>query len=183
MSLPSQAGYYNCNDILIYTNFVNVGWFLTEDNWIKCATTLPKIYGTVYINLYGIKVPYSWIHDETKLRELFREDREEYRRKCLRLPRDEYKNKTDSVPIDNKNIRADQLAIMIPRIRKVMPELIAHEILGVQPMTDCTAAFDLKTRYHSKYAIVCNIQKQYHNLKHIFDNWIIFVKSVIRYYI
>ena len=86
MSLPSYAIYCDHNDTLLYQHFINVGWFLTEDNWIECVQSLPKIYRTSYVEIYNINVPYSWLNNhESDLRELYRKVQEDHRRKYTNL--------------------------------------------------------------------------------------------------
>lgn len=57
MSLPTYATYFNRRDRVIATQFVNVGWWLTEDAFIEACMDLPWVQNTSYIMLYGIKIP------------------------------------------------------------------------------------------------------------------------------
>ena len=43
-------------------------------------------------------------------------------------------------------------SVLIPIIRKIMPEIIAQDIVGVQPMTNNTGAiFNIKSKYLPKF--------------------------------
>jgi hypothetical protein len=185
MSLPSYAEYYDFNDKFLFGYHINVGWFLSEDNWVECVLNLPKIYGTVYVKVYDINIPYTWLYNENNLRELYRECQEEYRRKHIGLTKKEVETKDDPILVKEKTILTDRISVMIPMIRKIMPGLIAQDIVGVQPMGEDVAVrniFQIKTRYSSKFVIIRWFQKQYCKMKESVNKYIIFVKSIIRYY-
>lgn len=182
MSLPSYAQYYDFDDKFLFGYPINVGWFLSEDNWVECVLNLPKIYGTVYVKVYDINIPYTWLYNEDSLRELYRESQEEYRRKHIGLTKKEVETKEDISPVKERTILADRTAVMIPMIRKIMPSIIANDIVDVQPMcSDMTPLFTIRTNYISNKYIRW-IQKQYRKTKDTVNKYIIFVKSVIRYY-
>lgn len=183
MSLPSYAVYYDHENKVLYQHFINVGWFLTEDNWTECVQSLPKIYGTSHIKVYHIDVPCCWLNNhETDLRRLYLEDQEEYRRTHIGLTKKEVETKLDTTPIKERTILANQIAVLIPIIRKQMPISMATDIVGVQPMTGSGQIFSMKVRYSSKYRFIRYLEQQYSKLKESVDKYIIFGNSIIRYY-
>lgn len=74
MSLPTKAFYFDKDDNIIHTHFVNVGLYLDYINWIKAVNELPIIENATFIKLYSVKFPVSWIgNNETYLQQLFTE--------------------------------------------------------------------------------------------------------------
>lgn len=74
MSLPTKAFYFDKDDNIIHTHFVNVGLYLDYQNWIKAVNELPIIDNATFIKLYSVKFPVSWIGtNETYLQQLFTE--------------------------------------------------------------------------------------------------------------
>jgi hypothetical protein len=134
MSLPSKANYYDGNGNILYQHFINVGWFLSEDNWIECVKSLPSVDGTTNIKVYSIDILYSLVANETELRKLFQEEQEEYRRNNIGLTKKEVETNDDIIPVKENTILTDRMAVMLPMIRKIMPSLIAQDIIGVQPI-------------------------------------------------
>lgn len=56
MSLPTYAFFHDDQDEVIARHFVNVGWWLTPENFAEAVMGLPVIAGTAWISLYGIRV-------------------------------------------------------------------------------------------------------------------------------
>ena len=174
MSLPSVATYFDHEDNILYQHFVNVGWFLSEDNWVKCVHSLPIIFGTSYVKVYNIEVPKDWLRNhETDLRELYQSTQATY------LKTRDPDNITTATTVDT----ADKLKMLIPMIRRAKPDIIAQNIVGVQPMmSDSSLVFQMRTRYSSnKYSRW--IRQQFYTIKHWFNYQYIFVKSIINYYL
>ena len=57
MSLPTYAIFFNKDDEEIAHQFVNVGWWVTEENWVDAVMSLPWVRGAEYASLYGIRIP------------------------------------------------------------------------------------------------------------------------------
>jgi len=56
MSLPTYAKFYNKDDNIIAKHFVNVGWWLDEENFSDAVMELPWIRDAEYCILYGITI-------------------------------------------------------------------------------------------------------------------------------
>jgi hypothetical protein len=62
MSLPTYARWYNAQGELIAHQFVNVGLWLTEENFIRTVMNLPYIKDAEYLELYGIIVEKKFLN-------------------------------------------------------------------------------------------------------------------------
>lgn len=60
MSLPTYAQFYDESNEIIAKHFVNVGWWLTADNFIDTVVNLPWVRDAKYISLYGIRIE-CWV--------------------------------------------------------------------------------------------------------------------------
>lgn len=134
MSLPSQMLFYKGEDVIAHF-FVNCGWFhhghLTNLEMIKelleKGETFPKEFDTValYDEIFD--------HDEfvdivDNIYELIAELEEQYR------------VENEEVLTRIKNLDD----VKLPVIDKMFPELLADQIVGVQPLIDDTTSFKLK---------------------------------------
>lgn len=63
MSLPTYAVFYDKNGIEIARQFVNVGWWVDEDNFADAVLNLPVIYSAKTIQLYGITINTKSCHN------------------------------------------------------------------------------------------------------------------------
>lgn len=172
MSLPSYALYYNKQDEEIYREFVNIGWYVGEDKWLNCASTLPIIFNANTIQLYGVTFPASYLRNKkykSEILNLYREHDKEYRQR-------KYNEQLENIQRlkEQKEITEDSFKVLLPMIRKQMPSIIANELLGVQPMTESTGQiFKFKHVNHSS---------RWYKFKVEFKKWIIFIKSIIVWY-
>ncbi len=181
MSLPSYAIYYDKDDNKIHREFVNVGWFLSEEIWLDCASTLPIIYGADHIELYGVQFPAKWLRNKkykSLIQQAYQDHAVEYRSQ---------QSKTVETQIEKLKARdtdhTEFKRIMIPMIRRRTPELIAADIVGVQPMQEHVGQiFKMKHRLGSKYKIIRYIQNKYSKLKQYYNEKALYVKSIIKWY-
>lgn len=149
MSLPSTVFYYDRNGIEIHRDHVNIGWTVYEDAWIDCVhEQVFYVQNAVIVDLYGIKFALKWKHPkyEDLLRQLFNE------RLAVDIQKQNLNGYRDYLKIKQfaeiKQCHKDQIKTLMPMIRKVVPSLIAEEIIGVQPMTEPgNLVFSLRHRY------------------------------------
>lgn len=64
MSLPTYAFFYDKEGEVIAKQFVNVGWWLTEEIFVEAIQGLPWVRDMEYLMLYGVKVPKEMIPDD-----------------------------------------------------------------------------------------------------------------------
>lgn len=158
MSLPTNAFYFDKDDNIIHTEFVNVGWYLDYQNWIKAVNELPIIENATFIQLYSVKFPVSWIGtNETYLQQLFLERNFKFLKD---LDGSKYFKKTYGFNwsrvdywegVDNKSVvsNSEIEKRWLEKLAK-LPLLSAEQILGVQPMTEPTGEiFKFNFRYEN----------------------------------
>ncbi len=162
MSLPSYAVYYNKQNQEIYKHFVNIGWFVSEETWVGVALSLPNFYQVANIRLYDIKFDGKLLGNEQALISVYKNN----------MP------PVSSIVTDNLPLSIDlnnqDVKLMLGNIRKIMPALIAEDIISVQPMFSSHGQiFTIKPpKYQS--VVARKIQDKY-------SNWKIYIKSVIQY--
>ena len=62
MSLPTYAHFYDKDNKVIASQFVNVGWFLDCRTFSAMILTLPFVKDAEYLIAYGIKVDKKWLN-------------------------------------------------------------------------------------------------------------------------
>ncbi len=194
MSLPSRAVYYNKNNIIVHEEFVNVGWFINEQIWLDCINNLPKVFDAVIIDCYGVKFPIKWINNDQYrdyLIELFRDRENAYFYKTKIINGVHYFNRVygrnwyDKYKLEHIKIQPAWDNIdhtnMVSIIRRTMPETIAKDIVGVQPMTEIgDTIFTIRTRYNSKNKFIRWIEFKWNNIKEQYRRMQIYTKSMLR---
>lgn len=63
MSLPSYAKFYNKDDKLLGTQFINAGWVMTTEGLVSSLLELAQFYETDYVMAYSYKIPAKMIED------------------------------------------------------------------------------------------------------------------------
>lgn len=156
MSLPSVAIHYDINGNELHREFVNIGWFVSEDAWIRCIhEQVYYVQGSVIVDLYGIKFPLKWKHTKYEgiLRQLFKERQAAYvAKQNLDGHRDYFalrnQGHRNSLCPEISIEKIEQQKMLLPLIRKVIPSVIATELVGVQPMSEPAGlVFSMREKY------------------------------------
>lgn len=191
MSLPSSVKYYNSKNELIFTYPVNIGWSIDLFSFTRVLKEIPKIYGAVIIDCYGIKLLQRWVfnrHYDHLVAKVFQERQAVEKAKQNLDGHLEHNNFLRFVnrqklvkQLDEGYKKAlaggfgsaanDNQKIIIQMIRKTMPSLIAHDIVGVQPMSDHVGVFNIKVTKSSRWT----------KFKHYLKFKAIYLKSFFKY--
>jgi hypothetical protein len=152
MSLPSVVVHFDKAGNEIHREGVNIGWFVDEDSWVRCIhEQVYYVQGSQIVLLYGIKFALKWKHPkyESLLRQLFQERQAAYKIKNNLDGYRDYLILTRSATV--KKSHDEYTKVMLPMIRKIVPNLIASELAGVQPMTENAGLiWSLRDRYFRK---------------------------------
>jgi hypothetical protein len=137
LSLPTQAWYYDKDNVVIHKEFVNVGWYLTWDNWLETINNLPTIENAVFIKVYCVKFPVSWIGTKTAyLHELYYDRNHNAKDidgwRYFREVYGAYWYKKSDLKLDTRwsDVRS--------RLKLPDPVSLAEDIVNVQPITAST---------------------------------------------
>lgn len=181
MSLPTRARYYDKQGRLIFSYGSNIGCFLNTESFINCVEELPRVYKAHFIELYGVKFAASWLALTPTHRKWLAEIFEFVHFKPRKLPLPyEFQQRIDAQKIAalarQNQLSNDYQSVIIPMIRNAMPNIIAQELIGVQPMVNkASLAFSIRAHYRTtnKYVV---------KLKHWWWQAKVYTKSVWWYH-